>query len=231
MFHRTRRPRERVLLPGETFGRRRFIQGGLAGALLLAAAGLLVLRRKEAVPVVGGPYAVLTPLEAAILLAVARRVVPPGPPFPSAESVRVTERVDAFLAMSHRGVQRDVKRLLALFDSALLGLIFDRSPARFRTASPEVQDARLKAWSECRLAFRRTGFRALRRLVCSAYYSSPATWGALGYPGPPVLSTPAPAPPGSGPPFERLRPPQAPTTPGPAEPRPRIPGGQGGAHG
>ena len=194
MFRRSRQPRERLLLPGETLGRRRFIQGGLIGAVLLAGGGWLAFFREEHVPSVGGPYAVLTPLEAAILLAVARRIVPGAPPFPSAESVRVTERVDAFLAMSHPGVQRDVKRLLALFDSALLGLALDGSPWRFRTATPARQDARLRAWSECRLGFRRTGFRALRRLVCSAYYSSSKTWPSVGYPGPPLLGAPAPAP-------------------------------------
>lgn len=187
MFGRWRRSRERVLLPGEGMGRRRFIQGGLVGILLLAGAGWLAWRRREEVGFPGGPFAVLSALEAAVLLDIARRVLPPGPDFPAPEGVRVVERVDAFLSMSHRGVQRDVKRLLVLFDSAFFGLILDRSPSRFRAASPTTQDARLRAWAEGRLAVRRTGFRALRRLVCSAYYSSPATWSAVGYPGPPAL--------------------------------------------
>jgi hypothetical protein len=169
-------------------GRRRFIQGGLVGIVLLAGAGLLAWRRRgELEGTGGGPFAVLSGLEAAVLLDIARRIVPPSPPFPSPDAVRVAERVDAFLAMSHVGVQRDVKRLLVLFDSALIGLLLDASPTRFRTASPAGQDARLVSWSRCRLAVRRTGFRALRRLVCSAYYSSPATWDAVGYPGPPAL--------------------------------------------
>lgn len=155
------------------------------GLALVAGAGWLALRRREDLEGVGGPFAVLAPDEAAVLLAIARRVVPPD--FPPPERVRVAERVDAFLAMSHPGVQLDVKRLLALFDSAPIGLLLDGSPARFRSASPRRQDARLTAWATSRIAVRRTGFRALRRLVCSAYYSSPATWGAVGYPGPPAL--------------------------------------------
>lgn len=187
MVRRSRRSRERLVLPGETMGRRRFIQVGVVGAALLAGAGWLVARRPEELPGVGGPFAVLSPADAAVLQAISRRVLPRDPPFPSPEGVRVTDRVDAFLAMSHPGVQRDVKRLLALFDSALLGLVLDASPFRFRTASPARQDARLTAWSKCRLDVRRTGFRALRRLVASAYWSSPETWGAVGYPGPPAL--------------------------------------------
>jgi hypothetical protein len=136
---------------------------------------------------VGGPFAVLTPAEAAVLLAIARRVVPSGAHFPSPERVRVAERVDAFLAMSHPGVQSDVKRLASLFDSPLLGLVLDGSPFRFTTASADRQDGRLTAWATSRLSLRRTGYRALKRLVCSTYYSSPSTWSAVGYPGPPSL--------------------------------------------
>lgn len=185
MFRRSRAPRERLLLPGETEGRRKFLVRGLLGAALLAGAGWVAWRRTEDFTGVVGPFAVLSPSEAAILLAVARRTLPPGPRFPSPESVRVAERVDAFLAMSHPGVQQDVKRLLSLFDSALFGLVLDGSPTRFRAASATGQDARLAAWSSSRIAVRRTGFRALRRLVASSYYSSPATWAAVGYPGPP----------------------------------------------
>jgi hypothetical protein len=167
MFRRSRRRRERLLLPGETLGRRRFIQVGLFGVFSLAGAGWLALRRKDDLKGVGGPFAVLAPAEAAILLAVARRTLPPGPRFPAPERVGLAERVDA-----------------------LFGLLLDGSPVRFRSASPARQDARLSAWSTSRFAVRRTGFRALRRLVASAYYSSPAIWSAVGYPGPPALGAP-----------------------------------------
>lgn len=234
MFRRSRRRRERLLLPGETLGRRRFIQVGVVGAFLLAgAAGWLALRRKDELDGVGGPFAVLAADEAAILLAVARRILPPGPRFPAPERVRVAERVDAFLAMSHAGVQKDVKRVLALFDSALFGLLLDGSPVRFRSASPARQDARLSAWSTSRIAVRRTGFRALRRLVTSAYYASPATWSAVGYPGPPALGAPPPAPavdPRSLPGDRPSRPRELPSA-GPASLVPTATAGAGGRGG
>jgi hypothetical protein len=187
MFRRSRSSRERLLLPGETIGRRRFLVGGLLGTALLAGAGWFAWRRPDDLTGVVGPFAVLSPSEAAILLAVARRTLPPGPKFPTPEAVHLAERVDAFLAMSHSGVQSDVKRLLSLFDSALFGLLLDGAPTRFRDDSPAGQYARLSAWSSSRIAVRRTGFRALRRLIGSSYYSSPATWAATGYPGPPEL--------------------------------------------
>lgn len=194
MAGRSRRSRERLLLPGETLGRRRFLQVGALGAALLAVGGWLAWRRpKEASAGAGGPFAVLSPEEAGLLLAISGRVLPAEPPFPSPERVRVVERIDGFLAMSHPGVRRDVKRLLALFDSALAGLALDGAPFRFRGAPPARQDARLAAWSTSRLGVRRSGFRALRRLVGSAYWSSPEIWAAVGYPGPPRLG-PRPAP-------------------------------------
>lgn len=240
MSRRARHRRERLLLPGETLGRRRFIQGGLLGAALLAGAGWLAWRRADdgtpdVVAGVGGPFAVLSQLEAAIVLALARRVVPSGPPFPGPEGVRVAERIDAFLAMSHPGVQGDVKRLLALFDSALFGLVLDGAPTRFRFASPAQQDARLAAWATSRLAVRRTGFRALRRLVCSAYYSAPATWGAVGYPGPPALGAAPPAEPAATPAVDRPLPPRGVPKAEPAGLHPTIvpmaTGGTGGERG
>jgi hypothetical protein len=187
MLRRSRARRERLLLPGESLGRRRFLVRGLIGGALLAGGSWLVWRRPDDLTGVVGPFAVLSPAEAAILLAVARRTLPPGPRFPAPEAVRVAERVDSFLSMSHPGVQRDVKQLLSLFDSALFGLVLDGTPTSFRSASSAGQDARLSSWSSSRIAVRRTGFRALRRLIGSAYYSAPAAWAAAGYPGPPDL--------------------------------------------
>jgi hypothetical protein len=187
MLRRASSRRTRLLLPGETLGRRRFLLRGIVGTALLAGAGWLAWREPEGLSGSIGPFAVLSPSEAGVLLALARRILPQADRFPSPETVRVADRVDAFLAMSHPGVQKDVKRLLALVDSAAFGLLLDGSPRRFRSASPEGQDARLLSWSTSRIAVRRTGFRALRRLITSAYYSSPATWGAVGYPGPPDL--------------------------------------------
>ena len=37
-----------------------------------------------------------------------------------------------------------------------------------------------------RLAVRRTGYQALKRLACAMYYASPEVYGSVGYPGPPV---------------------------------------------
>jgi hypothetical protein len=169
-------------------GRRRFLTRGIAGAALLAGAGWVAWWRSEAAaPWTGAPLLSLDAASAAVVLAAARRLLPSGPPFPSPEEARVVERVDAYLAQSHPGVQREARQLLALLDSPALGLLLDGAGFRFRAADGEAQEARLAAWATSRVDVRRTGFRALRRLVTSSYWSNPVTWGAAGYPGPPAV--------------------------------------------
>jgi hypothetical protein len=238
-----RRPRRvRILLPGEREGRRGFLKKGLFGAVLLAAGGggaWLATRRTRprSHPSLAGPFQVLTPAQAAVVLAIAERVIPEHPGFPRPGEVGLPAKVDAIAAMAHPATQKEIGQLVGLFESALGGLL-DWSPRLFTECDPAGQDRRLWAWARSRIAVRRTGFRALRRLVCAAYYASPETWGAVGYPGPPLGATPRrepPAPaaqpaPAPGPASEdpvppprprRFRP--APVEPAPVEPAPVEP--------
>ncbi len=182
-----REPSPSLTPAGES--RRGFLKKGLIGGGLLVAgsAGWLALRKPPPY-LEGSPFAALTPEEASVLHAVAARLLPPHAGFPSIAEVGVVRRVDGILASAHPGLQKDVKQLLRLFDNALAGLVFDGHPRPFTSASPDEQDARLAAWARSRIAVRRTGYRALKRLVNGAYYSSPLTYAALGYAGPPSLS-------------------------------------------
>jgi hypothetical protein len=145
--------------------------------------------------------------------------------------------VDAIAAMAHPATQKEIGQLVSLFESALGGLL-DGSPRLFTECDAAGQDHRLWAWARSRLAVRRTGFRALRRLVCAAYYASPEAWAAVGYPGPPIGAKPRREPvpasqpeapvPGPGPDDpvppprpRRFRP--APVEPAPVEPLPLGP--------
>jgi hypothetical protein len=47
------------------------------------------------------------------------------------------------------------------------------------------QDQHLRSWQNSRLAIRRTGFQAMKRLSCAIYFGSPDTYASVGYPGPP----------------------------------------------
>jgi DNA-binding transcriptional ArsR family regulator len=114
------------------------------------------------------------------------RLVPERAGFPRPADLRLPEKIDAIAAMADPATQADLRRLVRLFESALAGFVLEAQPRLFTTSSPAAQDRRLAAWARSRFALRRTGYRALKRLVYAAYYSSPETWPAVGYPGPPI---------------------------------------------
>jgi len=186
---------QRVLLPGEKEGRRDFLKKGLLGGLILAVGGgtWLFTRRTRAQRSLEGPFQVLSPEEATVMLAVANRLVPERVGFPRPLDVGVPRKVDAILAMAHPATQKEARQLVRLFENALTGLAFEGQLRTFTNSSPEEQDERLRGWATSRITLRRTGYRALKRLVYAAYYASPETWPVIGYAGPPDLPSQPPA--------------------------------------
>jgi hypothetical protein len=196
MWRRTRYRRERILLPGEREGRRTFLKWGLAGTVLLAVGGgaWLATRRTRPMSGLGGPYVVLSPEEVAVFVALADRLVPARAGFPAPLDVDVPRHVDAIVAMNPEPVQKEIRQLVRLFENALAAFLLDGQLRTFTDSTPEQQDARIRAWQASRYTLRRTGYKALKKLVYAAYYGSPATWGAIGYAGPPSRGAPRPAP-------------------------------------
>jgi hypothetical protein len=96
--------------------------------------------------------------------------------------------------------QKELRQLVGLFENALAGLLLDGQWRTFTASSPEQQDARIRAWQKSRFTVRRTGYRALKKIVYSCYYGAPETWKAIGYPGPPPTGGPVvrEAPPAPG---------------------------------
>jgi hypothetical protein len=183
---------QRVLLPGEKEGRRGFLKKGLVGAALLAAGGgtWLVTRRTRPAAALGGPLRALGAEEATVLLAIANRLIPERAGFPRPLEVGVPARVDAMVASAHPAAQKEMRQLLRLFENALTGFLLGGQVRTFTACSPWEQDDRLRSWARSRIALRRSGYRALKRLVYAAYYGSSGTWAAIGYPGPPPLPPP-----------------------------------------
>jgi hypothetical protein len=81
--------------------------------------------------------------------------------------------------------RKEVRQLVGLFENALAGLVLDGQWKPFTASTNEEQDARIRSWQMSRLEVRRTGFRALKKIVYSSYYGARETWAAIGYPGPP----------------------------------------------
>jgi hypothetical protein len=189
---RRRRPKSRILLPGEKESRRGFLKKGLVGGLLLAAGGGSYLFTRKTVPLPGLAQGlrVLSAEEATVLLAIADRLVPEREHFPRPNAVGLTTRIDELVAALPPPTQKELHQLLRLFENALSGLVFEGIYQTFTASSPEAKDRRLAGWAQSRVALRRTGSRALRRLVHMAYYASPEVFPALGYPGPPEPGSP-----------------------------------------
>ncbi|MEY2667699.1 MAG: hypothetical protein RJA59_337 [Pseudomonadota bacterium] len=224
MLRRPRHRRERILLPGESEGRRSFLKYGLAGAALLAVGGgtWLATRRTRPAPDVGGPFTVLTPAEATVFLELSERLLPPRPGFPAPLDVELPRRIDGLLALMPVEGQKEVRQLVGLFENALAGLVLDAQWKPFTASTHEEQDARIRSWQMSRLEVRRTGFRALKKIVYSSYYGARETWAAIGYPGPPptggmvereprfvpgtITDGAAPVPPGPPPPTPEVKP-------------------------
>jgi len=93
-----------------------------------------------------------------------------------------------------------IHQLLRTFESPGLNLLLDGRAARFSRLSPEARSAYLGHWRDSRLALKRSGFQALKRLTCFLYYSVPGpagpnpNWVDIGYSGtlpePPVAQPP-----------------------------------------
>lgn len=187
MLRRHRYRRERILLPGEHDGRRSFLKYGLFGAALLAVGGATFLgtRRTRPATALGGPFTVLTPEEATVFLELSDRLLPARPGFPAPADVDLLHRIDGLVALMPPEGQKEVRQLVGLFENALMGFVLDGQWRTFTGSTDEQQEARIRAWQLSRYRVRRTGYRALKKIVYSSYYGARETWAAIGYPGPP----------------------------------------------
>ncbi len=94
------------------------------------------------------------------------------------------ERTEALIAALPPHAQAELSQLLALLASApgrrwFAGLAADWPQARV----PELRDA-LEQLRRSRLSLKRQAYHALHDITTGAYFSEPATWRHLGYPGP-----------------------------------------------
>jgi hypothetical protein len=152
-------------------GRRRFLQVGLAGTAVLATAGWFATSR-------GGVVEALVPV-----------VLDGSLPAPGPERERavrdVTEAFHRAVAGLTPAVQGEVAQLLALLRFAPTRLAFTGIAAPLDAAAPADIAAFLARWRASRFDLLRASYQALTQLIQAAWYDNPASWAAIGYPGPP----------------------------------------------
>ena len=93
-------------------------------------------------------------------------------------------RVDVLISALPPHTQADLSQLLSILGSgvgrlALAGLSTPWAEASTHAVQATLQDMRFSG-----LALRQQAYAALHDITASAYFSEPATWSILGYPGP-----------------------------------------------
>lgn len=144
------------------------------GALALLAPGLrdgkLSPRGREVMAGIGG--------------AMLDGSLPAGGQAMAAELEGMLARIDRLVAALPPHAQSELSQLLALLGSAggrraLAGLGEDWGTAPVAQRQDALQAMRVSG-----VALRQQAYQALHEIVGSAYFSEPATWPLLGYPGP-----------------------------------------------
>ena len=173
------------------FTRRQFIKAGIGGALLLAAAAILhkpLDRAGKQALVAGNP---LDPSLRTVVQAIAPVILqgafPAAGPGRAAALERITGSVALAVAALSAAAQKEVAELFALLAFAPTRIAVAGLSAPWDQAGLADIEGFLRRWQHSRMDLLKTGYLALHDLVLGAWYADPATWAAIGYPGPPAL--------------------------------------------
>ena len=172
--------------------RRTFLLAGIAGATALAVASWLRGPR-EAPPVSTAllPLAQLDADAAAIVAAIALVLLDGALPPDPAAARRATDETVANVAAAVAGLppaaQKELGQLFALLAFAPARIALARVDSPWPEASHDDVAAFLERWRTSRFLLLRSAYDALHQLVFAAWYGNPASWPAIGYPGPPKV--------------------------------------------
>lgn len=100
-----------------------------------------------------------------------------GPAYPAASELGVDRRVAELVAGLPDGPRREFGSLLRAIETPLLNLLLSGRPVRFSRLAPPEREEFLRGWSKSRLAVKRKGFHAVKRLAAVFYYSAPVADG------------------------------------------------------
>jgi choline dehydrogenase-like flavoprotein len=142
----------------------------------------------------------LSPRQRAVLAAICDTLIPPiereddpaGFFRAGAAEAGTIERVERLVGLiEDPGARARLKLLLDMLGHPAANLVLSGHPGAFHRMPPERRLAVLRGWAHSRLAPKRAGFQALKRLTQVAYYGWPVrngtghpAWSAAGYPGP-----------------------------------------------
>ncbi len=163
--------------------RRTWLQLGIVSAAALA--------------VVGGAAALMQPgLERGVLtasgksvfraigLAVLDKTLPAQSAAKDAAVTALLNRIDILISALPPHAQAELSQLVSILGSGAGRLALASLNTPWPTATVQETQAALQAMRYSSLAVRQQAYAALHEITAGAYFSEPATWSTLGYPGP-----------------------------------------------
>jgi hypothetical protein len=166
--------------------RRQFLKFGLAGGLLLAAAGAARAQHGFRAATGAERLEVLTESDRQVIAAIAP-VILAGTGAAQAGLAAIVGSVDRAVAGLPPHLQAEVKQLFALLASWPGRRLLAGVGAPWPQASGAEVAAFLERWRFSSWALFQQAYHALHELVLAAWYARPDSWPAIGYPGPPRL--------------------------------------------
>ncbi len=172
-----------------TISRRSLLKVGIAGAAVLATAGVatsVFVHSKQ--PFAAG-YKQLRQNDLPMLIAVIGSLLQgrTSAPVSQAQIQATLQRMDNSIDQLSPALR---KQTLQLFDlltlSASRGLVTGIWRSWQRAEATQVQ-AFLSRWQSSRFALFQQGYSALVKMTLLAWYSAPDAWAECGYPGPPAI--------------------------------------------
>jgi hypothetical protein len=157
--------------------RRRLLQTGFGGVLVLAFGSLLPSGCAR-YSTTEQPLRFLTRKEYAVVTQAAVRIL--GLPDDARDSLGGF--IDGLLADLPPTSQGQARLMLRVVEHGTH--LFDLQPRRFTRLGPAEQDAYLRGWMESTLGARRVIFRALKTLAALGYYAQTTSFPSVGYDGP-----------------------------------------------
>jgi hypothetical protein len=164
--------------------RRSFLKVGALGALALAAAGGIY----RATHAPARPRFVLDGEARAALDAIVPAILagalPPDPAACAAAIATATASVHQAILGLPQTMQKEVQDLFGLLALGPARRLLAGIADGWAGASGEQVSAFLQGWRLHRFGLLRSAYQALHDLVLGAWYANPASWEAIGYPGP-----------------------------------------------
>jgi hypothetical protein len=173
--------------------RRSFLFTGIAGAAALAAAWWIRGGRAIAPAIPATlPLARLdaeAPTIVAAIVPVLLEGAIPAQGTEAADAINATvANIAAAIAGLSPAAQKELGELFALLAFAPARIALARVDSPWNEAGRDEVAAFLERWRTSGFLLLRSAYRALHQLVFAAWYGNPASWPAIGYPGPPRLS-------------------------------------------